>query len=113
MSTLRKHLKRPETYLIALLTLIVLGIFDSYRKPADQITARGYIGAVRLYQAMGRPLLEGRVQCRYHPTCSDYSIEAVRRHGIRPGLRLTVRRLNSCTTAVPLGTLDPVPTNRS
>lgn len=109
MPTLRKYLKRPETYLAALFILIVLGVLDSFRQPDDQVTARIYVGAVHLYQAVGRPLLEERIQCRYRPTCSEYSIEAVKRHGIRRGLALTVKRLNSCTTAVSLGTLDPVP----
>lgn len=111
MSILRKYLKRPEIYLAALFILIVLCALDSYRKPADQITAHIYVGAVHLYQVVGRPLLEGRIQCRYRPTCSDYSIEAVKRHGIRRGLALTVKRINSCTTAVPLGTPDSVPVN--
>ncbi|MCI0391172.1 MAG: membrane protein insertion efficiency factor YidD [Acidobacteria bacterium] len=111
MSTLRKYLKRPETYLAALSILIALGILDSFRKPADQVTARAYIGAVHVYQAVGRPLLKGRIQCRYLPTCSDYSIEAVRKHGVRRGLMLTVNRIDSCTTAVKMGTPDPVPIN--
>jgi hypothetical protein len=61
-----------------------------------------------MYQAIGRPLLKGRIQCRYRPTCSEYSIEAVRHYGIRQGLLLTVKRIHSCTTKVPLGTPDPV-----
>jgi putative membrane protein insertion efficiency factor len=58
---------------------------------------------------VGRPLLKDRVRCRYQPTCSDYSVEAVEKHGIRRGLVLTVRRINSCQTSVPMGTHDPVP----
>jgi len=111
MPTLRKYLKRPETYLAALFTLIALGLLDSFRRPERQVTARAYIGAVRVYQAIGRPLLKGRIQCRYQPTCSDYSIDAVRMHGIRPGLALTVKRINSCDTSVPLGTRAPSPVN--
>lgn len=113
MSALRERLKRPETYLIALLILTTLAIFDSCRSPADQITARGYISAVYVYQAIGRPLLKGHIQCRYQPTCSDYSITAVQTHGIRQGLVLTVKRINSCTKEVPLGTIDPVPISPS
>ena len=109
MSTLRKYLKRPETYLATLFLLFVLGLLDSYRKPADQVTVRAYVGIVHLYQVVGRPLLKGHIQCRYQPTCSDYSIEAVKTHGIRRGLLLTVKRINSCQTSVPPGTPDPVP----
>lgn len=109
VSALRKRLKRPETYLAAFFVLIALAAVDSCREPADQVTARLYIGGVHTYQIVGRPLLEGRIQCRYQPTCSDYSIEAVRLYGIRYGLRLTVRRIDSCKTEVSRGTLDPVP----
>ncbi|MBE3096418.1 MAG: membrane protein insertion efficiency factor YidD [Planctomycetes bacterium] len=49
------------------------------------------------------------VQCRYRPTCSEYSIEAVGRFGIRRGLVLTARRVMSCRPPVPRGTFDPVP----
>jgi putative component of membrane protein insertase Oxa1/YidC/SpoIIIJ protein YidD len=58
---------------------------------------------------VGHPLLEGRIQCRYEPTCSEYSIQAVKRLGLRRGLEMTFRRLESCKTDVPLGTYDPVP----
>ncbi|HKX31989.1 MAG TPA: membrane protein insertion efficiency factor YidD [Blastocatellia bacterium] len=109
MPTLRQCLKRPETYLLGLLLLLVLVALDSLRIPANQVTARFYIGGVRIYQAIGRPLLKGYVQCRYYPTCSDYSIEAVRTHGTRYGIILTFKRINSCQSNVPMGTLNSVP----
>ncbi|MBI2477276.1 MAG: membrane protein insertion efficiency factor YidD, partial [Planctomycetia bacterium] len=64
---------------------------------------------MRTYQTWGRPLLTGHVQCRYRPSCSEYSIEAVQTHGIRHGLVLTWKRVSSCQTTVPHGTYDPVP----
>jgi uncharacterized protein len=109
MSALRQRLKRPETYLAAFFLLLVLAALDALRRPAHQVTGRVYVAGVRVYQSLGRPLLAGRIQCRYSPTCSDYSIEAVERHGIGRGLGLTFTRLDSCQTTVPLGTSDPVP----
>lgn len=109
MPTLRKCLKRPETYLAILAVLCALVWLDSTRAPANQITARFYIGGIHLYRVIGHPLLEGRVKCRYRPTCSEYSIEAVQEYGIRRGLVMTVRRIKSCTRAVPMGTPDPLP----
>ena len=109
MPTLRQRLKRPETYLAMLFLLLALAALDSFRNPAQQITGRLYVGGVRMYQAIGRPLMKEYVKCRYQPTCSEYSIEAVQKHGIRNGVRLTVRRINSCQTTVPMGTADPVP----
>ncbi len=102
-------LKKPETYLIVLFLLITLAIADTYRNPEKQITGWFYVGGVRIYQYIGRPMLEGKIECRYHPTCSEYSIEAVQKHGIRYGLVLTYRRINSCKKCVRKGTLDPVP----
>jgi putative membrane protein insertion efficiency factor len=48
------------------------------------------------------------VACRFTPTCSDYAAEAVTRHGVLPGIALTLWRLLRCN---PLGGrgLDPVP----
>ena len=109
MSALRQRLKHPGTYLAVVFLLLVLAVLDTFRSPANQVTGRLYIGGVRVYQALGHPLLKGRIQCRYRPTCSEYSIEAVQKHGIRHGLVLTVRRITSCQTDVPLGTLDLVP----
>jgi hypothetical protein len=98
--------------LILLVVLSVGGlalIVDVSRAPANQLTARSYVGSVRIYQTVGRPLLEGKVACRYRPTCSEYSIEAVQRFGTLRGLVMSYKRLRSCTNSVPMGTIDPVP----
>ena len=34
--------------------------------------------------------------CRFQPTCSQYAIDAIRRHGVGRGLWLAVRRLGRC-----------------
>ncbi|MBI3684619.1 MAG: membrane protein insertion efficiency factor YidD [Acidobacteria bacterium] len=82
---------------------------DSLRSPSRQVTAAAYIAAVHSYQSYGRPLVQGYIRCRYRPSCSEYSVEAVRKHGIRRGLALSAKRILSCTTAVPLYTAAPVP----
>ncbi len=68
--------------------------------------ARPLILGVRLYQAALGPFLGGH--CRFHPTCSHYAIEALRRHGAVRGSWLAMRRLVRCH---PLGGggIDPVP----
>ena len=109
MSALRQRLKRPETYLAPVVLLYALASIDSFREPSKQITARAYLAAVHGYQHYGRPLVQPYIRCRYRPTCSEYSIEAVRKWGIRHGLVLTTKRLLSCRSSVPLGTPDPVP----
>ncbi len=68
--------------------------------------AAGAVLLVRLYQAALSPLLGGH--CRFHPTCSEYAVEAFRVHGFLRGAWLTARRLGRCH---PLGGggFDPVP----
>ncbi len=63
-------------------------------------------GAIRLYQLVISPALGPR--CRYLPTCSDYAMEAVERHGPLTGTWLTVKRLARCHPWGGSG-LDPVP----
>lgn len=67
---------------------------------------RALIVAVRAYQWCLKPLLGPR--CRYLPTCSEYAVEAVARHGALRGGWLALRRILRCH---PLGGhgFDPVP----
>lgn len=108
MSSLRKLTKRINTWLIVLFLLVVFVLLDSYRSPAAQITAKTYAMGVRLYQKISRPILSEYVQCRYQPSCSDYSLEAVKKHGIRKGIVLSIKRIFSCRKDVSMGTFDPV-----
>ena len=109
MSTLRKSLKHPGTYL-ALLALTAAAVCaDSFRLPDHQVSARAYIALVHSYQRMSRPELAGLVQCRFSPTCSRYSTEAVQRYGLQRGLALTAARLWRCRSNVPVGSRDPGP----
>ena len=61
---------------------------------------------VRLYQIFLSPALPPR--CRYLPTCSDYAIEALARHGALGGSWLALRRLARCHPWGGSG-YDPVP----
>jgi putative membrane protein insertion efficiency factor len=109
MPALRQPLKRPRTWLLAIATFVIVVVGDTFLPAEFQASGFLYVRAVRVYQWGGRPLLKGKVQCRFEPTCSNYSIEAVETHGIRDGLLLTTKRLCSCTRGTPLGTKDPVP----
>jgi len=52
------------------------------------------IALVRMYQYLLSPLLPGA--CRYSPTCSEYGLLALRRHGAFRGGWLTFKRVLSC-----------------
>jgi putative membrane protein insertion efficiency factor len=110
MPAVRQRLRQPRTWIyLVLILLVVAAGADSFRSPNRQITAKIYIGAVHGYQRWGRPVTNKFIRCRYRPTCSVYSIEAVEKYGIRKGLVLTTKRLISCQPSVPDGTPDPVP----
>ena len=109
MSTLRKLLRHPGTYLGMMAFALVFLVADGLRAPERQLAARVYVAAVHGYQHSASPLLGGIVRCRFRPTCSHYSVEAVRKYGLARGLRLTAARLWRCRGGVPLATADAVP----
>ena len=61
---------------------------------------------IRFYQRCVSPGLPAR--CRFLPTCSQYAIEALKKHGPFRGLYLTIRRLLRCHPWGGSG-YDPVP----
>lgn len=109
MSALRERLKRPEIYLAMMVTTAMLFGVDALREPRQQWSARRYVAVVHFYQEHFSARLGARVQCRFEPTCSHYSEEAVTRHGIGRGLKMTASRLWRCRNGVTRGTRDPVP----
>jgi len=64
---------------------------------------------IRGYQLTLSPLLGPR--CRFHPSCSQYAIEALRLHGTLRGSLLSLRRLARCHPWH-AGGYDPVPHDR-
>ena len=111
VSALRRRARHPGTWLAVFGLLLLLGLLDSLRPPERQVTARLYTGTVGLYRTVRGEWLGKYVTCRYLPTCSHFSQEAVRTHGIRYGLLLTARRLVRCKSDVRPGSPDPVPAN--
>ena len=52
------------------------------------------IKAIKIYKFLISPLLGN--SCRYLPTCSEYSIEALKTFGFFKGLFLSIKRILSC-----------------
>lgn len=71
-----------------------------------RILALPFILLVRFYQLCISPLKPPT--CRFTPTCSQYAIEALRKHGPLKGTYLTVRRILRCHPWGGSG-YDPVP----
>jgi len=65
------------------------------------------LGVIRLYRGTVSRLLPANT-CRFYPSCSTYSYEAVARYGAGRGSILMLRRLARCHPFHP-GGLDPVP----
>ncbi len=72
---------------------------------------RGLIRLIlRSYQLFISPLLGNH--CRFYPSCSQYAIDAVEKHGTLRGSLLAIRRLSRCHPWHE-GGVDPVPEPRN
>ena len=63
------------------------------------------ISALRFYKVFISPFLPSA--CRFHPTCSEYMLEAVAKYGARRGVWMGTRRLAKCHP-FHAGGFDPV-----
>jgi putative membrane protein insertion efficiency factor len=65
-----------------------------------------FIGAVKLYQAVVSPFMPQT--CRHLPTCSEYTIEALKVFGPFKGTYLGIKRIINCRPGGSHG-YDPLP----
>jgi putative membrane protein insertion efficiency factor len=65
-----------------------------------------FIFLVRLYQVVISPLTPA--SCRFDPTCSHYTVESLKKHGLLRGSWLAIKRIFSCHPWGKSG-YDPVP----
>lgn len=62
---------------------------------------------IHLYRFLFSPWVGS--QCRFHPTCSCYALQAFEKHGVLGGVFLTVRRVLMCNPWFGKHGHDPVP----
>lgn len=62
---------------------------------------------IRAYQVVISPWMG--CNCRFHPTCSAYTIEAIDKHGAGKGLWLGLKRILRCNPWNTQDSIDPVP----
>lgn len=75
-------------------------------RPLSELMAQLLILPIRFYQRCISPLTPP--SCRFTPTCSQYAVEALRKHGPVRGLYLAIRRILRCHPWGGQG-YDPVP----
>jgi len=71
-----------------------------------KILSYPFILLIKFYQYVVSPVLGPK--CRFTPTCSQYAIEALKKHGLLKGGWLTVKRISRCRPGGGSG-YDPVP----
>ena len=72
----------------------------------SQLLAYPFIYLIKIYRIFISPLLGGN--CRHTPTCSEYGIIALKKHGVFKGSFLTLKRILKCNSLFS-GWYDPVP----
>ena len=68
--------------------------------------SRFLVGLIRIYQRFLSPYL-GR-SCRFYPSCSEFTAQAVLKFGVLKGILLGIRRI-LCCNPFHAGGFDPVP----
>lgn len=81
-------------------------VIDSDISKTDIIVKAAALALIRLYQLTLSPVFGSH--CRFHPTCSAYTHEAIVKHGLLRGVSLGIRRLLRCHP-FHAGGIDPVP----
>lgn len=54
----------------------------------------GFIALIQLYSFLISPIL-GK-NCRFYPTCSQYTQKSIEKHGVLKGIILGIRRISKC-----------------
>ena len=71
-----------------------------------EIIISPFVFLIKLYQKIISPSLG--VNCRFNPTCSNYAIESLKKHGLFKGLYYSIIRISKCHPWGKSGD-DPVP----
>lgn len=71
-----------------------------------KILSYPFILLIKIYQKIISPIIGPK--CRFTPTCSNYALEALKKHGVFKGTWLAVKRIAKCHPWGGNG-YDPVP----
>ncbi|MFI3315186.1 MAG: membrane protein insertion efficiency factor YidD [Rikenellaceae bacterium] len=81
-------------------------LYKKSRSYCSRLSLFCVIALIKFYRNVISPLTPP--SCRYTPTCSQYALEALAKHGFIKGMYLTVKRVLSCHPWGGSG-YDPVP----
>lgn len=76
--------------------------------PLSNLAKKVAVKFVLFYQSCISPFIGGRAACRFIPTCSEYTRQAIEKYGIWKGTLLGIRRILRCRPGGDFG-YDPVP----
>ncbi|MBD5400612.1 membrane protein insertion efficiency factor YidD [bacterium] len=74
----------------------------------NNFPARIAVFIVRIYQKCISPIFGGRAVCRFTPSCSEYTRQAIEKYGCIRGIYMGLRRILRCRPGGGYG-YDPVP----
>ena len=77
-----------------------------YLETVLKLLAVPFILLIKIYQLLISPLFPS--SCRYTPTCSHYTLEALKKYGLLKGSWLGIKRISRCHPWGGSG-YDPVP----
>ena len=101
---------KPQATLIIALLLTAVALLDWMRPPKQQWSVKLYdVAVIKSYRTLVHPITSKVSRCRFQPTCSRYSQEAMHARGFPEGLILTFWRLIRCGPWVHPGTRDASP----
>ncbi len=69
-------------------------MLNNVKGGVNRLLSTIFVGMIRIYQGAISPYL--MPSCRYTPTCSQYGVEAIKKHGAWKGGYLTLKRFLSC-----------------
>ena len=108
MPALRPAVKKGRGWVrVALVVVAITTLCDWMRPPSRQVSVILYNNVViKGYRLLLQPWGRYVVTCRFRPTCSVYSEQAMEKHGFPKGVWLTTSRLFRCMPWVAQGTQD-------